>query len=126
MAVCRLQMDHFLPIAGKMLSAGGSVRRSALYWWSLALNTGSVFCAAVSTACVQVAANMARVHGLCSWMLATHYPWSRPVNTTRVHGRSKDALYTSVCSPCTPAMFRDAVLVVDSGGLKEACVTLVA
>jgi len=29
--------------------------------------------------------------------------------------------YTSVCSLCTRAMFRDAVLVVDSGGLKEAC-----
>jgi len=35
-------------------------------------------------------------YGPCSRVLETHYPGSRPVNTARIHGRSKDALHTSV------------------------------
>jgi len=31
LAVCRLQVDRFLPIAGEMLSAGGSVRPDTHY-----------------------------------------------------------------------------------------------
>jgi len=47
LAVCRLQVNRFLPIVGEMLSAGGSVRLSTHY---IPVITGSVFRASTSTA----------------------------------------------------------------------------
>jgi len=38
MAVCHLQVDHFLLIAGEMLSVGGNVRLSTDYLCSSAVN----------------------------------------------------------------------------------------
>ena len=43
-------------------------------------------------------------HGPRSRLFETNYPCSRPVNATRVHGRSKDSLYTRQYGPCTQAV----------------------
>jgi len=85
MSVCHLQVDCFLPIVGKMFSAGGSVRLGIDYPWSRAVNAPNElgWCSQV----VMTGRVYQAPDGCTGHLLTTceHGPCSRTINTGSVY-----------------------------------------